>query len=109
METDDTVSLWHAVVIGVCVAIVGVGVGVGATLHFVERGPEGAEGDRGPVGARGPQGPVPDVSAETADLDGRVFDLENADLDSRVSELESSVDEINSVVSDPCLVDPINC
>ena len=57
-------------------AVLGVGVGVGATLLFVERGPQGATGETGP------QGPVSDAS----ELYGRVNDVE-----ATVSDFETSI------------------
>jgi hypothetical protein len=102
-------ALKPLVIVGAVASLCGGILGVGATLLLSEsgaiklagkEGPPGPLGDQGPQGLRGRQGPpgepgdVEEVQSSVDDLDSRVSDLESSadDADSRLSRLESFKD-----------------
>ena len=96
----EDLALRPLVLVGVAAAIIGGLFGAGLTVLLSETGvlelagKEGPPGERGPQGAPGPEGPpgeagdVSDLESTVEDLDSRVSDLEDGDADSRLSDLE---------------------
>jgi hypothetical protein len=109
VESSRDPRVWIAIC--VVVGLIGVGAGVGATLLFVERGPQGAQGEAGRPGSRGAAGPAGDVGTlsgdvdtlnqQVADLDSRLFVYESSGID--LTDLDSRLATVEDTLSSLCI------